>query len=235
VWVVLFVVAVTRLAATATEALPRGWDPAFHMILAEKIRLTHHAIGDWLPFDPAGLNYPTGIHVLIVVMSWLSGLALPMVFKYLIPLAGVLTTGEIYVLARRMTNDAEVGLFAAIAYGLWAIDGSIGYSVWGGLPNEMAMLFFTAMLSIWVEKEGRRILAMGIFFAAVCGGDSGASSCDGCFGGGAGGVPGVGAGSRVGGGMEDAGSCFDSCCGAGWIFHCAICGAGGFASFDKYS
>jgi hypothetical protein len=167
VWVVLFAAAVTRFAATATEALPRGWDPAFHMILAEKIRLTHHAITDWLPFDPARLNYPTGIHVLIVLMSWLSGLALPMVFKYLIPLAGVLTTGEIYVLGRRLTNDAEIGLFAAIAYGLWAIDGSIGYSIWGGLPNEMAMLFFVAMLSIWVEKEGRRIFAMGMFYAAV--------------------------------------------------------------------
>jgi hypothetical protein len=166
---ILILVAAARFGATLPLNFPRGWDPTFHMILAEKIRLTHHAIYDWLPFENIALNYPTGSHVLIVVMSWLCGLPLPTIFKNLIPLAGVLTTAQIYTLSRQFTSDAAAALFAAIAYAFWAIDGSLGYALWGGLPNELAMLFFIAMLSIWMESSPARprIIAMGLLYAGV--------------------------------------------------------------------
>jgi hypothetical protein len=174
IWVtlVLLLVGMVRFAFALPESYPRGWDPAFHMILAEKIRMTHHAIYDWLPFEDAGLNYPTGSHVLVVVISWMSGLPLPTVFKDLIPLLGVLTTAEIYAVSRRFTEDATAGLFAAIAYGFWAIDGSVGYALWGGMPNELGMLFFIAMFSIWLEVSGRgksagSVLAMGLLYGGV--------------------------------------------------------------------
>ena len=128
---VLILVGIIRFAFALPESFPRGWDPAFHMILAQKIRLTHHAIYDWSPFESAALDYPTGSHVLVVVMSWLSGRPLQTVFKDLIPLTGVLSTAEVYILSRRFTDDAAAGLFAAIAYGFWAIDGSIGYACGG--------------------------------------------------------------------------------------------------------
>src|SRR5208282_3184208 len=83
---VILLVGVTRFAALLPQTFPRGWDPSFHMILAEKIRLTHHAIDDWSPFETAELNYPTGSHVLIVLISSLSKLPLQIVFKDLIPL-----------------------------------------------------------------------------------------------------------------------------------------------------
>ena len=167
--VVLLLVGVSRFTILLPQEFPRGWDPAFHMILAEKIRLTHHAIFDWSPFESVPLNYPTGMHVLIVVISSLSRLPLSTVFNDLIGLTGILTTAEIYVLSRHFTGDAEAALFAAVAYGFWAIDGSLGYSLWGGLPNELAMLFFIGVLAIWTESSpaAGRIAAIALLYAAV--------------------------------------------------------------------
>ncbi|HTW95670.1 MAG TPA: hypothetical protein VMD30_12785 [Tepidisphaeraceae bacterium] len=162
VWVMLTlaVVAATRFALALPPTLPEGWDPAFHMILARKIQLTQHAISNWEPFVDAELNYPTGSHTLLVVFAAVSGLPLPIVFKFLIQLLGVLTTAQIYSLARAATGNENTGLFAAIAYGLWAGSGSIEYFSWGGLPNELAMLFLVAMLTIWIERGSLALMAL---------------------------------------------------------------------------
>jgi hypothetical protein len=167
--VVLLIVGVIRFWFVLPELLPDGWDPAFHMILARKIQLTQHAIRDWRPFADVPLNYPIGSHLLIVILSALSGLGLPTVFKDLIPLLGVLTTAQIYVLGRRMTGSAAVGLYSAAAYGLWAWTGSADYFRWGGLPNQLGMLLFLPVLSLWME-EGHaeiRIALMALLYAAV--------------------------------------------------------------------
>ncbi|MGD1276938.1 MAG: hypothetical protein ABR964_06925 [Tepidisphaeraceae bacterium] len=166
---VLVLVALTRFVPVLPHALPRGWDPSFHMILAEKIRLTHHAIDDWTPFESAKLNYPTGSHVLLVVLAAVSRLPLQTVFKDLIPLLGVLSTAQVFLFVRNVTADAAAGLYAAIAYGLWAVGGSLGYYLWGGLPNELAMLLFLAMLTIWLEQAVLpwRIAIMGLLYGGV--------------------------------------------------------------------
>jgi hypothetical protein len=167
--VVLLIVAVSRYAIALPQTLPKGWDPTFHMILAGKIQRSQHAISDWTPFEPVTLNYPTGSHTLLVVLSDLSGLPLQTVFKDLIPLLGVLTAAQISVLARRLTADAAAGCFAALAYGMWANAGSIGYYDWGGLPNELAMLLFLSMLCVWLDDapQRRAIAAMAVFYAAT--------------------------------------------------------------------
>jgi hypothetical protein len=166
---ILLIVAASRFAIALPQTLPKGWDPTFHMILARKIQLTQHAIFDWSPFEPAALNYPTGSHTLIVVLSALTGLPLHTVFKDLIPLLGVLTTAQIYILARRITFDDAAARYAALAYGMWANAGSIGYYDWGGLPNELALLLFLSMLSVWLEDSSPkpRLAAMTILYAST--------------------------------------------------------------------
>jgi hypothetical protein len=166
---VLLIVAATRYAIALPQILPKGWDPTFHMILARKIQITQHAIWDWSPFESARLNYPTGSHVLVVVISAISGLPLQTVFKDFIPLLGVLTTAQIYIFARRVTGDAAAALYAALAYGVWANFGSVGYYDWGGLPNELAMLFLLAMLSAWLEdwRRSTRMAVMAVLYAAT--------------------------------------------------------------------
>jgi hypothetical protein len=185
IWMVLVLLAVgvTRFAIALPLVLPPGTlDPTFHLVLARQIQISHHAIDHW-PFAGIPLNYPTGSHVLVVVLSALAGLPLHTTFKDFIPLLGVLTTGQIYVFARRVTASPLTALYSAAIYGLWAWYGSIDYFRWGGLPNELAMLLFLAMLSIEAASigqgnphpnpppeymgRGRGGIAMAICFASV--------------------------------------------------------------------
>lgn len=167
--VILLIVGISRFALVLPERLPDGWDPAFHMILARKIQLAQHAIVDWKPFADVALNYPIGSHLLIVVLSAITRLPLPTVFKYLIPLLGVLSTAQVYLLARTVAGSAQVGLYSAAAYGLWACGGSIDYFIWGGLPNQLAMLLFLPVLSLWLDDGPvrRRVAAMAALYAGV--------------------------------------------------------------------
>ena len=111
------------------------------------------------------LNYPTGSHTLLAILSTMTGLPVHTIFKDFLPLLGVLTTGQICLLTRRVIGDSSAGLWGAFAYGMWADFGSINYSGWGGLPNEMGMLFFLAVLVTWLESAS--IPLMAIFHAAL--------------------------------------------------------------------
>ncbi|MGD0461231.1 MAG: hypothetical protein ABSB74_01965 [Tepidisphaeraceae bacterium] len=168
--VILVLVAAVRFGNALPQPLPEGpFDPTFHLILAGKIQQTQHAIHDWRPFDSVALNYPTGSHTLLVVVSAITALPLHAVFKDLIPLLGVLSTAQIYLFARRAAGDESVALWSAGAYGLWAWFGSNDYFRWGGLPNEMGMLFFIAMLTLWLDdiRASIRVPTMGVIFAAL--------------------------------------------------------------------
>ncbi len=167
---ILLLVAVSRFGVALPQPLPEGsFDPTFHLILAGKIQQTQHSISDWSPFDSVALNYPTGSHTLLVVLAAITGLPLHTVFKDLIPLLGVLSTAQIYLFARRAARDESIALWSAAAYGLWAWFGSIDYLRWGGLPNEIGMLFFMTILSLWLDdiRASIRIPIMGLLFASL--------------------------------------------------------------------
>jgi hypothetical protein len=171
VWmlVVLLLVAVSRFALALPQQLPPGsLDPTFHLILIKKIQIAQHSISDWSPFADVKLNYPTGSHVLIVVLAAMARLPLHTTFKDLIPFLGILTTAQIYVFARAAINKPSIALYSAAAYGLWAWYGSIDYFRWGGVPNELGMLMFMAMLSLWLERPRRAgLIAMAVLYASA--------------------------------------------------------------------
>jgi hypothetical protein len=170
VLVILGLVAVSRFVPTVIHEWPPGWDPSFHLILAKKIALADRMIYDWTPFENVPLNYPLGSHFLVVLMSRLSGLPLHRVFQMLIPLIGVLTTAEVYLLCLRFRLDEEVAAFSALAYGFWAAYGSIDYYRTGGLPNALAMTFLVAIIALLAApgRSWKHIALMALFFAAIC-------------------------------------------------------------------
>jgi hypothetical protein len=172
VWVpvLLALVGAIRFAIVLPRVLPEGaYDPTFHLIIAQKIQITQHAMYDWEPFEKANLYYPSGVHTLIVVLSAISRLALHTVFKNMVALAGVLSTGVMYVFARRVSTNDRVALWSAAAYGLWAWFGSNDYIRWGGLPSETAMLLLLTFLSISLDtlSMARRVSLMALVYAAL--------------------------------------------------------------------
>lgn len=165
----LAVVAVSRFAPVFMRDFPPGWDPSFHLILARKLLLADHMVFDWSPFETVPLNYPLGSHLLVGVLARLTRLPLPRVFQLLIPALGVISTAQVYGLAQRVFRRPAISLYSALAYGGWAFAGSAGYYAWGGLPNQLGMMFLIALLAIFVEQrwDWRSSALAAVFLAAV--------------------------------------------------------------------
>src|SRR5271168_1568574 len=168
--IILGLVAISRFVPTLIHEWPPGWDPSFHLILARKVALADRMIYDWTPFENVPLNYPLGSHFLLVLISRLSGLPLHRVFQMLLPLIGVITTAEVYLLCLRLHLAEEIAAFSALAYGFWAAYGSIDYYRWGGLPNALAMTFLLAIIALMVapRRTWKHVALAALFFAAIC-------------------------------------------------------------------
>lgn len=171
VWlgIILLLVAVSRFWVALGHYLPPGWDPSFHLLLAKKLLVTGRMIDNWEPFEQIPLNYPLGSHLLVVNLARLSGLPLHTVFNLLIPFLGVVSTALIYALSLELSKSERVAVQAALAYGLWAVYGSIDYYRWGGLPNCLGMLFVVALLTLLAAEEWSRkhTALLSLFFVAV--------------------------------------------------------------------
>jgi hypothetical protein len=156
--------------AVMRHSVPDGWDPSFHLLLAKKIWLSGRIIRDWQPFENAALNYPLGSHLLVVLFARFSGLPLTLVFQLLMVTLAALTTLAIYTLASQYFASEMVGLYAAIAYSLWAWFASTDYLRWGGLPNQLGMLMGLAILSLVVRGGDRKksTVLIALLFASVC-------------------------------------------------------------------
>jgi hypothetical protein len=166
----LTVVFVLQIDAVTHQLVPLGWDPSFHLLLAKKIALSDYIIRDWQPFENAALNYPIGSHLLIALFAGFSGLPLPRVFQLLMVTFNLLSALAIYALASEYFASEMVGLYAAIAYSLWAFTGSTDYLRWGGLPNQLGMLLGLGIFSLVmrVDERRKRTMLMAMLFAAVC-------------------------------------------------------------------
>jgi hypothetical protein len=167
---ILALVAASQFFVVSLHRLPGGWDPSFHCLLAKKILLTGRLISDWTPFAPATLNDPLGSHLLLVQLSRISRLPIHTVFKLLMPALSVLSTLAVFALTLRTFGSKNAALYSAIAYGLWVFGGNVDYLRWGGLPNQLAMIFAIAIVSLIVRcSEGKHsAILIGVFFAAIC-------------------------------------------------------------------
>ncbi len=166
---IVLAVFLTRLVPTLFHTYPPGWDPAFHLLLARKIREAHALVSDWRPFEEVALHYPLGSHALVAMLADVTRLDLHVVFKLLFPTLGALTTAQTFVFARRATRSDGVGLTAAVAYGAWALFGSIDYYRWGGLPNLLGMSLALEALCVFVGPWAARgsILRFALPLAAA--------------------------------------------------------------------
>lgn len=166
--IILVTVGVLRVGTVAGREVPRGWDTSFHMILTQKILLSHRIITDWQPFEAIALNYPLGSHILIAALAGATTLPPHQVFNLLFPMLGVLMTAEVYALAAAATRRHGLALLAAIGFGFLALLGSIDYVRWGGLPNAIGILFLLCFFRLLIEREfpGRRWM-MALLVAAI--------------------------------------------------------------------
>ncbi len=167
--VVLLVVGVSRFLPTFFHSIPPGFDPSLHSLLAKKLMLSDRFVSDFSPFENIAVTYPLGSHFLLVVLSRATSMPLHRVFQLLLPALGVITTAQIYALARTVFRSSEIALYSAVAYGMWAFLGSIGYYTWGGLPNELGMMFLIAANALLFRRSSdmRSAGALAIFLSGA--------------------------------------------------------------------
>ena len=142
-----------RAVPLAVTEYPRGWDPYFHLVLAEKIVRAGKFITDWTPFENIELNYPITSHLLLALVAEIGRVPVHTVFRVAIILFTGLTGAQLYALMTRATGKPEIGLYAALSYLFLALWGSLDYSRWGGLPNLTGMYLVLGLLSILHRKD----------------------------------------------------------------------------------
>src|SRR6185437_7755204 len=100
----------------AVHAIPQGWDPSFHALLASTTVATGR-LPTWAPYEQIPLNYPYGPHVFIAEISLLTGIAPDQVFGVLLNLLTPLATGlALYAFARQAWRSTGAALGAVAAY-----------------------------------------------------------------------------------------------------------------------
>jgi hypothetical protein len=153
----------------AAHAIPQGWDPSFHALLASATVVTGR-LPTWAPYEPIPLNYPYGPHVFIAEISLLTGIAPDQVFGVLLNLLTPLATGlALYAFARRAWRDTGAALGAVAAYAFLGNWGSLDYGAWGGLPNALGFVLVLAFLLVFFARgaEWTRVLVGGALLGAI--------------------------------------------------------------------
>lgn len=167
VWftVVLATIAGMELIPALTNTLPLGWDPSFHAILAEKIRLSGALSVDWTPFEEIPLNYPQGTHLLMALAARLSSLPVHTVFLQLLVLVQVLAAALLALVAERVFEDWRAGVGTLISYGFLVRWGGFGsYFQWGGLPTALGALLLLGLVWLTLTERNRLGVALGAVF-----------------------------------------------------------------------
>jgi hypothetical protein len=160
--------AITSLPLAA-HAIPQGWDPSFHVLLASTTIATGH-LPTWTPYEQIPLNYPYGPHIFIAEISLLTGIAPDQVFGVLLNLLTPLATGlALYTFARQVWCLGSAALGAVAAYALLGNWGSLDYGRWGGLPNALGFLLLLAFLAVFFARGHSltRVLVGGVLLGAI--------------------------------------------------------------------
>jgi hypothetical protein len=152
------------------QEYPLGWDPYFHLVLADKILHVGGVITDWRPFENIELNYPIGSHLLLALIARIARVPVHKVFNLAIIIFTALTGIQVFSLVSRAARSPEIGLYASASYLFLAALGSLGYSLWGGLPNLIGMYLFFGLLSLLHRDdlpEWRVAISFAVLFLAI--------------------------------------------------------------------
>lgn len=166
--VILLLALATRIAPLLmTPDFLGGDDARFHNLLSQKVLVERRISITWEPFAPVRVLYPQGSHVLTAMLSHISGVPVHAVLGFLVIVAGTLTVGIIYLMAKEIFLSPVNGAWAAACYAFLPLWGSLDYLRWGGLPNALGMLFLCFVLLILIRNMRSDWRLPGIA-AAIC-------------------------------------------------------------------
>jgi hypothetical protein len=167
---------VLALAAAAVRFLPvlvldypRGWDPNFHLLVVHLIEQHGAQVSSLSPFEDIPINYPTGAHLLVALIAKCTGSSSHAVYLALLACFASLACLQLYAWVQAATGDRRWALCAMAAYAFLAVQGSLDYLEWGGLPNLIGVYLLAGCLSIVLQADAgnRRWWALPVMYLAI--------------------------------------------------------------------
>lgn len=161
--------AVIRFLPVLVQEYPIGWDPNFHLLVVRLIE-QQWALVTWLsPFEDMRINYPTGTHLLVALIAKCTGASIYAVYQAVLALFGSLTCLQVYAWVQAATGNRRWSLYAMAAYAFLAVQGSIGYYEWGGVPNLIGMYLLAGSLTVVAQRDAgaRRWWALPPMYLAI--------------------------------------------------------------------
>jgi hypothetical protein len=161
--------AAIRFAPVLLQDFPHGWDPYFHLLIVRLIGQSGGHVASLSPFEDIPINYPIGSHLLVALIAKCSGASIYGVYQALLALFGTLSCLQVHAWVRAATGNRRWALYAMAAYAFLAVQGSIGYYEWGGLPNLIGMYLLAGCLTIVAQRDAgeRRWWALPPMYLAI--------------------------------------------------------------------
>jgi hypothetical protein len=160
--------AVVHLYAFFFSELPLGVDPAFHCVVAQRVRDVGRAVGELWPLEDLKLNYPIGSHLWLAVAARWTGLEVHQVFRhsFVIALSGMGLV--VAACAERLFGSMRHAVAGSFAFVFASYQASLFPYTWGGLPSLLAMWQGLAALYALAGVPGPPgVLAGAILFGGM--------------------------------------------------------------------
>jgi hypothetical protein len=161
--------AAIRFLPVLVQEYPIGWDPNFHLLVVRLIEQQWALVTSLSPFEDMRINYPTGTHLLVALIAKCTGASIYSVYQAVLALFGSLTCLQVYAWVQAATGNRRWSLYAMAAYAFLAVQGSIGYYEWGGVPNLIGMYVVAGCLTIVAQRDAgeRRWWALPAMYLAI--------------------------------------------------------------------
>jgi uncharacterized protein DUF6541 len=159
------------LVPATWQALPPGWDPAFHSLVAELVAARNALPSTWEPFERIPLTMPAGLHGWLAAVHDLTGVPTPRVFQVMLAVGVAWSAGLVGLIAS--SDSRQAAIWAAVIYAFGASYCALDYIRWGGLTNAWGMaLLLTGLWLLLADSQDavltrRREMAGGLLIGLV--------------------------------------------------------------------
>jgi len=145
--------AAIRFLPAMVQDFPPGWDPYFHLLIVRLIEQSGAQVATLSPFENIPINYPMGTHLLIALIAKSTGASMYSVFQVTLALFGSLTCLQVYAWVHAASGNPRWALYAMAAYAFLALNGSLEYFLWGGVPNLIGMYLVAGCLTLIAQRD----------------------------------------------------------------------------------
>lgn len=136
-------------------------DAHFHVRLSEQIVETHQLLEwDALSLQGRVYSYPPLLHVMLALLTILTGLETLLVIKLFGTFVGALFVVSVYLLAKKMTESNGIALWAAIfsaisAIAAWRTSGFVR-------PDGVALTLIPFLLYLWFTRREKMAFVLSL-------------------------------------------------------------------------